>query len=597
MTKRRPGALAIQCVFAALVVATFAAFFATTRLKRSPPVVQELAVRRHFSPNVDGRLDVAPVRFRLRRSDDVTVLIVSRDGEQVATLADDVRLGKGGHRFVWNGRADDDRIAPDGVYYARVVLRHQGRVVTSPRKLFLDTTGPSSIVRYVSPDAITPGVPGAERARVRFTGPTRIAPTLLVYRTNERPGVRPLLVARRAGKRDDPNLSWDGRVGLGRDTRLAPAGNYLMVVRTRDAAGNDGPEGPPRTAAEVRGNPGVVVRYLAAVAPRDRVNAGGVARFAVLAAGRRYRWSVSRVGSSRPQKRGRSSDRTLRVGVPRRSRTGAYLLELTLDEHRYATPFAVQGRGREPVLVVLPVASWIARDPIDSDGDGYSDTLPQSDSVPASRPIAGSGLPGGFETSLVPALEFLDRAKLRYDIASDLDRRFARLLDRHPGVLYAASPRVETTTALGSLRSHMRAGGQLAWLGTGGFVTDARVEKDAFVRVPSPPGANSFGERLRIDPAGGPLSVGANRNGLFENVPSPFGPFASLELAQSVPKGAQRTAAAGPPDQGPAIVSYRMGAGGFTRVGAADFGQSLRADGGLPSSAQIMRNLWNLLRS
>ena len=31
--------------------------------------------------------------------------------------------------FVWNGREDNGRLAPDGTYYVRVALMHQGRTV------------------------------------------------------------------------------------------------------------------------------------------------------------------------------------------------------------------------------------------------------------------------------------------------------------------------------------------------------------------------------------------------------------------------------------------------------------------------------------
>jgi len=58
-------------VFAALVIATVGAFFVTTRLKRSPAVIERLTFIRHFSPNGDHRRDsdtTAPssmVRVRL----------------------------------------------------------------------------------------------------------------------------------------------------------------------------------------------------------------------------------------------------------------------------------------------------------------------------------------------------------------------------------------------------------------------------------------------------------------------------------------------------------------------------------------------------
>jgi len=255
--RRRPGTLAVQCVFAALVLSTFAAFFVTTKLKRSPQLVEQVSFRRHFSPNGDGRLDVEKIAFSLRRSDDTSVAIVTRDDETVAVLADDVRLKKGRHRFVWNGRDASGRVAPDGEYRVRVRLRHQGRSIVSSQKLFVDTAPPEPIVRSVSPDVLYPGARKDGRARIRFIGPTRTAPTLLVYRAG---GERPRLVARRIGRKHDPIVIWNGRVGLGLRSFLAPSGNYLMVIRTRDASGNDGTSSLLPTGGPVKGHPELNVR-------------------------------------------------------------------------------------------------------------------------------------------------------------------------------------------------------------------------------------------------------------------------------------------------------------------------------------------------
>src|SRR4030081_2675797 len=77
-------------VFAALVVATVGAFFVTTRLKRSTPAIEGLTFNRHFSPHGDGLLATVVFALRLRRTDDVTVSIVTRDGTTVRTLAEDL---------------------------------------------------------------------------------------------------------------------------------------------------------------------------------------------------------------------------------------------------------------------------------------------------------------------------------------------------------------------------------------------------------------------------------------------------------------------------------------------------------------------------
>src|SRR6185503_4027468 len=298
------------------------AFFVTTRLKRSPAVIERLTFIRHFSPNGDDRREEVVFSVRLRRRDDVTVQVVNRDDDLVRSLAEDrsVRAHRT-YRFRWDGRTESGTRARDGEYHLRLGLRRQGRTVTSPRKVFLDTRPPRVVVRSVTPDVISPdGIDGGERAVARFTGPTR-TPELLVYRTDL---PRPRLVARRPGERGSERVIWDGLVGLGAMRGRAPTGSYALVVRARDAAGNVGPRIPPRRG-RLPGNPGVTVRYLAARGPLTPVAPGSPVRFSVFAEGRRYRWRVRRLGSSRSVDRGSSRARSLTVRAPV-GRSGVALL-------------------------------------------------------------------------------------------------------------------------------------------------------------------------------------------------------------------------------------------------------------------------------
>ena len=68
------------------------------------------------------------------RADTVDVYVVDAEDDQivrtVATgrhMREDVRNPDG--VFHWDGRVDDGRVAPDGTYYFRVALLHQGRTV------------------------------------------------------------------------------------------------------------------------------------------------------------------------------------------------------------------------------------------------------------------------------------------------------------------------------------------------------------------------------------------------------------------------------------------------------------------------------------
>src|SRR4051794_764227 len=161
-------------VFALLVVATVAAFFVTQRLKRSSPVIRHVAMPLYVSPNGDGRKDTAVIRFRLPKADDrVTVSMVDANGDEVRRLADR-RLGKGRHRFLWNGRDSSAAILADGFYYLRVVLGGQGRGTITRRGIHLVTAKPVPKLLTVSPAHVRAGA--REPETIRFSGPANPAP-------------------------------------------------------------------------------------------------------------------------------------------------------------------------------------------------------------------------------------------------------------------------------------------------------------------------------------------------------------------------------------------------------------------------------------
>src|SRR3954470_12620954 len=156
--------------FALLVVATVGAFFVTQRLKRSSAVVRHVALPLYISPNGDGRKDTAVIRFRLPKADDrVTVSMVDANGDEVRRLADR-RLGKGRHRFMWNGRDSSAAILPNGFYYLRVVLSAQARGRTTRRGIRLVTKRPAPKLVSVSPARVRVG--GRQPVTIRFSGPS-----------------------------------------------------------------------------------------------------------------------------------------------------------------------------------------------------------------------------------------------------------------------------------------------------------------------------------------------------------------------------------------------------------------------------------------
>jgi hypothetical protein len=148
-----------QVVFALLVLACFAAFFLTQRLKHTPTAVQAFKLTPRFSPTPSGHIKQERISFKLAKADAVTVTIIDSRGNLVATLLRDYPLARYKEFSLrWNGRrgtahryalttgassrtivlpATDGTPAPAGEYRVRVSLRRQDRSVLSPRSFTL----------------------------------------------------------------------------------------------------------------------------------------------------------------------------------------------------------------------------------------------------------------------------------------------------------------------------------------------------------------------------------------------------------------------------------------------------------------------------
>jgi len=141
-------------VFALLVLACFAAFILTQRLKHTPTAVQSFKLTPIFSPTPSGHIKEEQISFKLAKADAVTVEILDPEGDEVATLVRDrpvVRYkqfslrwnGRRGtaHRYTVRAGSDGRTIvvpvntgapAPAGEYRVQVHLHEQNRSVRSP---------------------------------------------------------------------------------------------------------------------------------------------------------------------------------------------------------------------------------------------------------------------------------------------------------------------------------------------------------------------------------------------------------------------------------------------------------------------------------
>lgn len=577
-----------RVVFALLVAATGAAFFVTQELKTSDPVVKRLALQRFFSPNGDGRKETAGISFQLPKGDRVTVDVVDGGGDRVRRLRGDRRLGAGTHRMSWNGRNDRGRVAPDGTYYVRVTLREQGRAVTGPRGIVLTTAAPRPRLLSVSPGRIAAGrrVP----VRVSFTGPAVVRPVFRVWRTD---GGRLREVASFRVPRGEHAGTWDGRVR----GRPAPPGTYAFSVTVQNRALIEGSAPGPLPPRRGDAQPGTGVRIAGpeAVLPMEGVTAGAVARIPVVGATGPLAWRLSRVGSDRVLRRGISRGRAVELRVPRGAPAGEYVVRIAAGRRPLRVPLTVRKPTPAKVLVIVPAITWQGRNPIDDDLDGFADTLDVSRSVPLTRPLAHGALPAGFERRIEPLFEFLQRRRLRYDIATDVGlarQGGAPDVDARTGVLLAGDERWVPPEMGRALRGYVERGGTVVSLGTDSLRRGVQLGRR---ELSSPTGLRPetiFGEDPEsLESLLAPLVATRDELGLFTGTDGVVGLFTRFEQADPA-EGAELVVNAGRDPARPAFAAYRVGRGLFIRVGTPQWSRSLRSR---PEVAGVMRRIWDRL--
>ena len=605
-----------RAVFVLLVGATLAAFFAAQRIKGEPAVAQVVSLGRVFSPNGDGRKDRNRFEVVLRERSEISVDVVDSSGESVRRLSEEATVAPDRPlRLVWDGRDAAGERVVDGRYRVRVTLRREGRSVIVPRTTLVDTKAPRPRVKQITPGPIV----GPEAVPVQIevgSVSRRLTKSGRVYRTDDG---EPRVVAELGPVRDTRTLVWDGRD----DGGPAPPGTYLVEVTALDRAANVGtaprlvpPQGPPR------GRPGLTIRALAAEAPLRPVTSGRPLRVNVDARGRAYRWRLRRAGTTKPVKTGREGPREPVELTAPGGDSGLYVLELFAGRHKSAVPVLVQSRERAVMLVAVPALTWAGTAPEDQDHDGMADTLDARGPVSWPR-VFEKGLPADLLENVAPLLVFLDRAKIRYDLTSDLDLALARAgaprASDRKAVLLAGSERWITRAYGRRLRRYVLEGGHVASFGVESLRRGVTIQRNAdgtagrFVRPTQPSVQDPFGTRfedVRTTPSATTLSLieGDAAYGLLTGFDGTLGGFSVLEESD-LPSGGRGEilAALGvetaieetpevpdelPPAPLPALAATKVGEGLVIRVGLPQWSGRLEDR----QVAQITRNIVDLLR-
>ena len=323
----------------------------------------------------------------------------------------------------------------------------------------------------------------------------------------------------------------------------------------------------------MRGHPGVGVRYVAAASRPVPVTRRGRRRVSGSAPdGRRYRWTVRRLGARRPLARGASRAESLTVRAPRgrvgrRAARAACRVAPLHDAVRGAGTRARAGAGRaagDDVAGAEPARGGRRR------LSGRAARRPGASALRAAvrgrRPAAAGSLPDqagccGFLRSRAAAL------RPHHGPGSGVAAG-ARSLDRYTGVLFAGAPRF-VPAPVEQRAARVRAGRRPAGLGRApGFEWSVRVARPRDRARTGARATSRSAERVRLEREAVPLAVLERPHRLLRAACRAFGPFGPLEeSAAAAPRARACWPRPAPARSGRPWSSTATGGGIVARVG------------------------------
>lgn len=310
------AARAPAIVVLVLLAATAVAFVRTQQQKLERTPIGRVRIDRILSPVCDCTTDEASIGFRLRRGDAVTLELVDSDQRHVRTLARNVRVGPGDHAWAWDGRDDEGRLLPDGVYRPRLTLESAARAYVMQNPIAVDTRPPVVTRLEVTPRRFSP-----DGDRRRDLVVVRYAVDEPAHALLEVDGER---VERTRFQPLEGTRIWNGKRG----GKALPPGRYRVSVAAEDTAGNIGEPAPAQV---------VTIRYVELARPVIRARVRTRFGVGVASDARSVDWRFAgTTGTARPG--------VLVLHAPRKP--GRYTLFVSANGHGDRAEVIVTARPR-----------------------------------------------------------------------------------------------------------------------------------------------------------------------------------------------------------------------------------------------------------
>jgi hypothetical protein len=252
------------------------------------------------------------------------------------------------------------------------------------------------------------------------------------------------------------------------------------------------------------------------------------------------------------------------------------------------------------VLVVVPAMTWQGQNPVESNRDGWPDTLDAGDSVPLARGFLHGRPPRSIVTDSVATLDYLSHIRANFDLTTDVALAAGKTpgLAGHNGVLFAGSERWLTPKVNLQLRRFVSGGGTVVSFGEDALRRGVDLEHGTLAQPTPRRRADVFGERASVFTSPeAPLVLSQDKLGIFAGSDGFVGSFTRFERSDGLdPKAALLTAGSRPAAPGeagkPDFVAYTLGKGLVIRTGTDQWPAELTNS---PEVANATRRMWTLL--